>query len=116
MKPQELDMLTVFTAIDNVKPMKGSVYIEKQLNIHAAKFTEYIENGYSEEQIYNAFPTGLLDEIGLDKKTFIRKFKCIITKHLKALAAAPASTLLPVTETAKGNEPADEFVDEDDLI
>lgn len=116
MKPQELNMDTVFNAIDNVKPQKGSAYVEKHLSIHAAKFAQYIENGYSEEQIYNAFPAVLLDEIGLDKKTFIRKLRFIITKHLKALASSPAPVLPTITVPVKNNELDDELVDKDNLI
>jgi hypothetical protein len=88
MKTQEFDMLTVFKSIDDVKPQKGTAYIEKQLSLHAKKFAEYIENGYSEEQIFNAFPPLMLTDVELDKKTFIRKLKFAINKYKKTLVAA----------------------------
>lgn len=96
-----LDINTVFEKLDSEKPLKGSAFIEKQIFQNAAKFIEYIEAGYSEEQIYHAFPIESLTEIDMDKKTFVRKLKTVINRYKKTLSSKPSLTATEPPEAVK---------------
>lgn len=95
-----LDMTEVIKKTSSEKPLKGSAYIEKQLTQFAPQLHDLIEKGYSEEQIFNNFPQTTLEEIGMDKKAFIRTLKTVIKKYLKA-APAPAAPISSKSESPK---------------
>lgn len=65
---------------ENIK--LGRLEFEAQIIEHANDFTRLLELGYSEEQFYNNFPAGALEEIGIVNKTaFIRAFRRALRKH-----------------------------------
>lgn len=86
MENKKLDMSAGLEKLKEVKPANASAYVEKQLQELAPKIIEKMEQGYTVEQFYETLDTAALEEIGLDKKVFIKKLKTIITKYKKAIA------------------------------
>lgn len=65
--------------------LKGRAYLGKQLLLHAPKLHELLEQGYSEEQFYNAFPKDALKNIGMDLKSFTGKLRTIVNRYRKTI-------------------------------